>query len=49
LRAGFPLRAAWQTNLLEENEAALAVDDNTVQLNVRPFQVITVRLCTVVI
>ena len=45
LRAGFPLRAAWQTNLLEENEVALAVDDSTVQLSVRPFQVITVR-CT---
>ena len=49
LRAGFPLRAAWQTNLLEENEEALAVEDNSVRLSVRPFQVITVRLCTVVI
>ena len=47
LRVGFPLRAAWRTNLLEENEAALVVDDGAVQLDVRPFQVITLRLCPI--
>jgi len=47
LRAGFPLRAAWRANLLEENEAALVVDDGAVQLETRPFQVITLRLSPV--
>ena len=44
LRAGFPRRAAWRTNLLGGNEAALVVDDGAVQLDVRPFQIITLRL-----
>ncbi len=45
LRSGFPLAAAWRTNLLEENQEALAVDEDEVQFNSRPFQIITLRLC----
>ena len=44
LHAGFPVAAAWQTNLLEENEAPLAVDGRDVQLDVRPYQIVTLRL-----
>jgi alpha-mannosidase len=44
LRAGFPLAAAWRTNLLEENQEELAVDEDEVRLVVRPFQIITLRL-----
>jgi alpha-mannosidase len=44
LRAAFPLAAAWQTNLLEEPQAELAVEGHTVQFTLRPFQIMTLRL-----
>lgn len=45
LRTGFPLQAAWRTNLLEENQAPLdVVTDYEVAFEIRPFQIITVRL-----
>ncbi|MCB8943467.1 MAG: alpha-mannosidase [Ardenticatenaceae bacterium] len=44
LRCGFPLAAAWRTNLLEENQAELAVADDEVAVEIRPFQIVTLRL-----
>jgi alpha-mannosidase len=44
LQTGFPLGAAWETNLLEENQAALIVQDNEVVLDLKPYQIITLRL-----
>ncbi len=45
LQAGFPLTAVWRTNLLEENqEELLVVEEDKVQLAIRPFQIITLRL-----
>jgi alpha-mannosidase len=44
LQAGFPIRGAFQTNLLEENESALEVSGNSVRLYVTPFQIVTLRL-----
>ena len=44
LVAGFPLAAAARTNLLEEEKAALAVDGNTVQYDIRPYEIVTLRL-----
>ena len=44
LRAGFGLAAAWETNLLEENEAELSVENDTVTLNLKPYQIMTLRL-----
>ena len=44
LRTGFDLAAAWETNLLEENESHLSVQDNSIQLNLRPYQIMTIRL-----
>jgi alpha-mannosidase len=44
LRTAFPLATAWQTNLLEEAQGELAVDGHTVQLTLRPFQIVTLRL-----
>ena len=38
------MAAAWQTNLLEENETPLAVDGRDVHLTIRPFQIATIRL-----
>jgi alpha-mannosidase len=44
LRTGFPLKAAWQANLLEDNEEPVAVDGNEIRLTLRPYQIMTLRL-----
>jgi len=49
LTAGYELGAAWRTNLLEENQVALAPAGNSVTLNVRPFEIVTLRLIPTVL
>ncbi|MCI0399057.1 MAG: alpha-mannosidase [Chloroflexi bacterium] len=44
LAAGFELGAAWRTNLLEENQAALTPEGNRLTFSVRPFEIVTLRL-----
>jgi len=44
LTAGFPLRAAWRTNLLEENLASISAHGSAITLNLRPFEIVTLRL-----
>jgi alpha-mannosidase len=44
LNTGFNLGSAWRTNLLEENQAALTPDGNTLSLFVRPYEIVTLRL-----
>jgi len=44
VRMGFALESAWATNLLEENESALGVENDSIQLNLRPYQIMTIRL-----
>ena len=44
LRFGFPVQAAYRVNLLEETQADLAVDDGAVIYNVRPFEIVTLRV-----
>jgi alpha-mannosidase len=44
LTTGFALAKAVQTNLLEEDGEALAVQGNSVTLDVTPYQIITLRL-----
>jgi alpha-mannosidase len=44
LHAGFAIESAWETNLLEENEAALPVENDSIQLDLRPYQIMTLRL-----
>ncbi|MCZ7544039.1 MAG: alpha-mannosidase [Anaerolineae bacterium] len=44
LTAGFPLRGAWRTNLIEENQEALEVTGRSVQLDVNPYEIVTLRL-----
>jgi len=38
------LEAAWVTNLLEENESALSVDQASIILNLKPYQIVTLRV-----
>lgn len=44
LTAGFPVKAAWHANLLEENIAPVSAHGRTITLNLRPFEIVTVRL-----
>jgi alpha-mannosidase len=45
LQTGFPLKSAWVTDLLERPVSELEVGpDNTVALQLRPFQVLTLKL-----
>ena len=44
LTTGFPLAAAWRTNLLEENQTELACADNQVRLTVKPYEIVTLRV-----
>ncbi|NDJ61148.1 MAG: alpha-mannosidase [Chloroflexi bacterium] len=44
LQTHFPLRAAYITNLLEDNQTPLDVEDNAVMVPIKPFQIITLRL-----
>lgn len=44
LKTGFDITEAWRTNLLEENRETLAVTDNEVAYNIRPFEIVTMRL-----
>jgi alpha-mannosidase len=44
LTAGFPLAEAHRCNLLEENQEKLAVAGSAVTVDVRPYQIITLRL-----
>ncbi len=40
----FPVTQAWETNLLEENQAELPVRDGAVVLQLRPYQIVTLRV-----
>jgi alpha-mannosidase len=45
VRFGCGLASAWITNLLEENESALSVDHgDSISLNLRPYQIVTLRV-----
>jgi alpha-mannosidase len=44
LRFACPVERAERVNLLEEPEEKIEVQDNEVRLDVRPFEVITLRL-----
>lgn len=44
IETAYPLKRAWETNLLEENERGLAVDGSKVRIDLRPFQIMTLRM-----
>ena len=44
LETAVSLQAAWRTNLLEENEESLPVENNRVSLTIRPYEIVTLRL-----
>lgn len=44
LTTGFPLKAAWHTNLLERNEQELPVAGQQLTISVHPYEIVTLRL-----
>lgn len=44
IQAGFDLVEAYHCNLLEENETALEISDNSITMPIRPYQIATLRL-----
>ncbi len=46
LRIGFPVKAAYETNLMEQDPEPLEIQDNAVRLTFRPFEIKTVKLVT---
>jgi alpha-mannosidase len=44
VRFGLAVGSAWETNLLEENETELRIENDSVILNLRPYQIMTLRV-----
>ena len=44
VRFGGEVGSVWSTNLLEANESALSVDQDSITLNMKPYQIVTVRV-----
>lgn len=44
IQFGFDVREAWITNLLEEDQEQLNVNGREVELHLRPFQIVTLRV-----
>jgi alpha-mannosidase len=44
LSVGFALKTVWITNLLEENETEVNIDQDAIQFDLTPFQIVTLRL-----
>jgi alpha-mannosidase len=44
VKFGSAVESAWMTNLLEENESALSVDQDSILLNIKPYQIVTLRV-----
>jgi alpha-mannosidase len=44
VRFASAVESAWATNLLEENESALSVENDSIHLNLKPYQIMTMRV-----
>ncbi len=44
LTTAFPIAQAWDSSLIEQDRNLLAVDGNQIHLNIRPYQIMTVRI-----
>jgi alpha-mannosidase len=44
VKFGSAVDSAWTTNLLEENESALGVENDSIILNMKPYQIVTLRV-----
>jgi len=44
LKVGFQLAQSWRTNLLEQNQTPVENKDQFIELQINPFEIITLRL-----
>ena len=44
LQTGFPVKKAFQTNILEDNQDSLNVEGNQITGTYKPYQIITLRV-----
>ncbi|MDQ3006418.1 MAG: glycosyl hydrolase-related protein [Chloroflexota bacterium] len=44
VQMGCEVEAAWETNLLEENKSALSMENGSIQLNLKPYHIMTMRV-----
>jgi alpha-mannosidase len=44
LKTVFPMDSAWRTNLLEENQVNIPVEDAKLEYSIKPYQILTLRL-----
>ncbi len=44
LTAGFSIKHAWKTNILEENQESISVAGNKIRVYVHPYEIVTLRL-----
>jgi alpha-mannosidase len=44
VKFGSAMASAWITNLLEENESALSVEQDSILLSMKPYQIVTLRV-----
>ncbi len=44
LTSAFPIKQAWKTNILEEKQAEISVKGNQLEFQIKPFQILTLRL-----
>jgi alpha-mannosidase len=44
LNAGFLLKEAWQTDLLEKDQVRLSPNGQSVSLHLKPYEIVTLRL-----
>jgi alpha-mannosidase len=44
LTTAFDLETAWRTNILEENQVEIGVDGNQLHHQIKPYQILTLRL-----
>lgn len=45
LKTAFPITAVYRTNLLEENQEQLSHQNDQAQFTIKPFEIITLRIC----
>ena len=44
IRFGGAIDSAWMTNLLEENGSALVIENDSICLDIKPFQIVTIKI-----
>jgi alpha-mannosidase len=44
VKFGIAVESAWTTNLLEENDPKLSVDQDSILLDIKPYQIVTLRV-----